>query len=245
MSALGHYLEDEGIATTIISLIRVHSEKVRSPRNLWVPFELGRPLGPPNNPGLQKQVLRAALDLLERDYGPHIIEDFEYGEPYQAATPDWINPALDIGADVDTSDVAFSIVALKAEVEALKPLYEQAVDEADRDPVGISGLSIDQIVDYVPAFLGDPPESLRDDISAGLLMRYAADDLKAFYLTAATAGDLTPSSVQLTDWFWDQTAAAKILIALRTKWKDSDHKSLKTICTGMLVPHVQVNRMGL
>ncbi|MBT5161958.1 MAG: hypothetical protein HOL89_19300, partial [Alphaproteobacteria bacterium] len=49
MSALGHFLEEEGIATTIISLIRVHSEKVRPPRSLFVPFELGRPLGAPND----------------------------------------------------------------------------------------------------------------------------------------------------------------------------------------------------
>jgi hypothetical protein len=242
---LGHYLEEEGIATTIVSLIRVHSEKVRAPRNLWVPYELGRPLGPPNNPALQKQVLQAALDLLERNDGPGIIEDFDDDDPYQAPTPDWQNPAADVGVEVDVTDVASARAALTAEVTALRPLYDQAVEEANRDPVGISGLSLDQIIDHVTAFLDEPPESPREGMSSALLMRYAADDLKALYLMAASAGDVTPSSVQLTDWFWQTTAAAKVLIALRAKWKDSDRKGLKMVCGSFMVPHMQVHGLGL
>jgi hypothetical protein len=47
VSALGHYLEEEGIATVAISLIRPQTENTKPPRALWVPFELGRPFGPP------------------------------------------------------------------------------------------------------------------------------------------------------------------------------------------------------
>ena len=61
MSALGHYLESEGLATASISLIRLHTEKIRPPRALWVPFELGRPLGVPDDPAFQTRVLRALL----------------------------------------------------------------------------------------------------------------------------------------------------------------------------------------
>ena len=64
MSAVGHYLEDEGIPTVGISLVREHSEKIRPPRALWVPFMLGRPLGAPDAPDFQRRVLRAALELL-------------------------------------------------------------------------------------------------------------------------------------------------------------------------------------
>ena len=59
MGGLGHYLEREGLATAQISLIRVHTEKIRPPRALWVPFELGRPLGTPDEPDFQTRVLRA------------------------------------------------------------------------------------------------------------------------------------------------------------------------------------------
>jgi len=249
VSALGHFLEEEGIATTIISLIRVHSEKVRPPRSLFVPFELGRPLGAPNDPALQKQVLKAALDLLDRDDGASFIEDFDHDGIYQAPTPGWQNLAADMAVQVDMSNMAATLAAVRAEVAALKPLYDQAVAESGRDPVGTSGLSMDQIADYVTAFLGEPPESAPDgarvDVSVAMILRYAADDLKAFYLHATSAGDLTPSSVQQTDWFWQQTAAAKVLIALRAKWMDSDNTGLKTVCGRFMIPHMQIHGLGL
>ncbi|PPR23423.1 MAG: hypothetical protein CFH39_00667 [Alphaproteobacteria bacterium MarineAlpha10_Bin2] len=65
MGGLAHYLEEEGLATTQISLIRLHSEKTRPPRALWVPFELGRPFGPPNDVPFQRRVLMATLELLQ------------------------------------------------------------------------------------------------------------------------------------------------------------------------------------
>ena len=74
MGALGHYLEDAGIATAGISLIRLHSEKIRPPRALWVPFELGRPLGVPNDPAFQTRVLQAVLDLVRAESGPVLVD---------------------------------------------------------------------------------------------------------------------------------------------------------------------------
>ena len=70
MGGLAHYLEEEELATIQISLIRPQTEKTKPPRALWVPFELGRPMGAPNDPEFQKKVLRAALGLLDRDGGP-------------------------------------------------------------------------------------------------------------------------------------------------------------------------------
>lgn len=75
MGGLAHYLEDEGIPTTQISLIREHTTTMRPPRALWVPFPLGRPFGAPDDPALQRRTLLAALKLLEADAGP-VLDDF-------------------------------------------------------------------------------------------------------------------------------------------------------------------------
>ena len=89
---LAHFIEDEGIATTAISLVREHTERIRPPRALWVPFELGRPLGAPDAPDFQREVLRAALALLERPAGP-VIEDYPHEAPLASATADgWACP---------------------------------------------------------------------------------------------------------------------------------------------------------
>ena len=63
-----------GISTTSISLVREHTEKVKPPRALWVPFPFGHAFGRPNDPELQHRVLRAALDLLEEPVGPVLRE---------------------------------------------------------------------------------------------------------------------------------------------------------------------------
>ena len=67
---LARTLEAEGISTTSISLVREHTEKVKPPRALWVPFPFGAALGRAEDPALQHRVLRAALDLLSEPAGP-------------------------------------------------------------------------------------------------------------------------------------------------------------------------------
>jgi len=94
VSALGHYLEEEGIATVAISLIRPQTENTKPPRALWVPFELGRPFGPPSDPTFQKRVILAALRLLERESGPVIIEDFPDDDPRATPDPAWHPPFI-------------------------------------------------------------------------------------------------------------------------------------------------------
>ena len=49
MSALAHMLEERGTPTTVIALARNQAEKTRPPRALFVPFQLGRPLGTPED----------------------------------------------------------------------------------------------------------------------------------------------------------------------------------------------------
>ena len=69
------------MATTGISLIREQTEAMRLPRFLWVPFELGRPFGAPNESEFQRRVLLEALELLERSDGPVVLADFADDAP--------------------------------------------------------------------------------------------------------------------------------------------------------------------
>ena len=71
---LARALEAQGIATTSISFVREHTEKVKPPRALFVPFPFGHALGRPNDPELQHQVLRAVLDLLSAPAGPVLVD---------------------------------------------------------------------------------------------------------------------------------------------------------------------------
>ncbi|GAB4252871.1 MAG: hypothetical protein Kow00109_28540 [Acidobacteriota bacterium] len=63
-------VERQGIPTVSVSLLREVTEKVEPPRVLFVDYPLGYPLGRPHDPELQRRILRAALQLLEREALP-------------------------------------------------------------------------------------------------------------------------------------------------------------------------------
>jgi hypothetical protein len=180
VSALGHYLEEEGIPTVAISLIRAQTEKTKPPRALWVPFELGRPFGPPSNAAFQKRVILAALRLLERERGPVIIEDFPEDDPRERPDPTWRPPFAK--PDLDGALAARLAVALEGESERVEVAYRGAAKERERTIVGLSGLSVGVAGRYMAGWLrGQTPQSLSAEISAPLALRFAVDDLKAPY----------------------------------------------------------------
>jgi hypothetical protein len=239
VSALGHYLEEEGIATVSISLIRPQTENTKPPRALWVPFELGRPFGPPSDPAFQKRVILAALRLLEREDGPVLIEDFPDDDPRATPDPAWSPPF--IPATVAAGSVDSLAARLQAEIPLLRGAHERWVAQYNRTTVGLSGLPIGECVRYVAEWLrGKAPASPRAGFSAPLILRFAVDDIKAYCLEAAAAGTAKPSSRQLGDWFWNETAPGAAIHALRAACLSSEDERLKLIAGNFMVPAARV-----
>jgi hypothetical protein len=240
VSALGHYLEVEGIPTVAISLVRPQTERTRPPRALWVPFELGRPFGAPGDAAFQRRVVLAALRLLESPNGPVLLEDFPDDDPRARPDPAWQPPLARFDQAVTAPDALAG--ALEIEAPQLAPLYQAArAQRGGRTTVGLSGMPIDAAVRYVADFLrGKPMTSPSAEVSPVLALRFAADDLKAFYTEAASAGSAKPSSRQIGDWFWNDSAAGAVLHALRRTHLDSPDDRLKLIATMFLVPGARV-----
>jgi hypothetical protein len=243
VSALAHYLEEEGLATVAISLIRPQTENTKPPRALWVPFELGRPFGPPGDPEFQRRVVRAALSLLGREDGPVLIEDFPDDDPRRRPDPAWRPPVAPSGVDGGTAGSLAS--RLEEEVLRLRGAHERWTGQHGRTTVGVSGLAIADAAHYTAEWLrGNQPESPRDGYSAPLLLRFAIDDLKAYALEAAAAGPARPSSRQLGDWLWNETATGAAIHALRAALLHSGDQRLKLIAENFIVPGARVRAAG-
>ena len=243
MSALGHYLEEESIATVAISLIRPQTENTKPPRALWVPFELGRPFGPPNDPAFQKRVLLAALRLLERESGPVIIEDFPDDDPRGQPDPAWHPPQVPAATADGTAEMLAA--RLEAEIPLLQAAHARWLARHRRTTVGLSAMPIIDCGRYVADWIrGKTPSSPREGYSAILILRFAVDDLKAYYLEAAAAGSGKPSSRQLGDWFWNDTAAGAAIVALRAMGLASTDERLKAVLGNFMVPAVRVAMMS-
>jgi hypothetical protein len=120
---------------------------------------------------------------------------------------------------------------LEAEIALLRNAWEHWVARRSRTTVGLSAPPLPAIGRYIGDWLcGREPPSPRERFSFILMLRFAVDDLKAYYLEAA-AGAGSPSSQQLGDWFWNQTAAGAAIIALREAGLASADPRVKLIAS--------------
>ena len=227
MGALGHFLEREGIPTVGISLVREHTEKIRPPRALWVTFELGRPFGIPDDAAFQRRVMQGALDLFERTDGP-LIADYPEHVAEEADFTGWACPINLAPGAGDT---------LAAEIDRLAAWYDRAIAAQGRTTVGVSGLDMPAAGKLVAA-------ALQDSLPPAQPLKQAIDDLKAYYLEAASAFPDPGSSRTRKAWLWDETILARSLIALQPKLAasaDAQHKILGNLT---MIPATERHRLG-
>jgi hypothetical protein len=240
VSALGHYLEEEGIATVAIALIRPQAENTKPPRALWVPFELGRPIGPPSDAEFQKRVILTALGMLVDGGGPVRIIDFPDDDPRAQPDPAWRPPFMPT-AVAENSSAESLASGLEAEILPLQEAHQRWMAQYDRSTVGLSGLPIGDCARYIADWLrGKAPASPRDGFSAPLILRFAVDDLKAYCLEAAATGPAKPSSRQLGDWLWNESATGAAFYALRDLLLTQQDERLRLIVANFMVPAARV-----
>jgi hypothetical protein len=229
-------METRGFATTVIGLVRYQMEQVRPPRGLWTPFQLGRPLGEPEDPVFQRRVLMHALGLLERQDGPVILEDFPEDPPGWFDQPEWIFPAHLPGSDIAADTWRAPIDRFAAELALVLPLWETAQARYGRTTVGLAGQTPDKWPDFLAAVLrGELPVVPLHETTA-LSLRFLCDDIKALYSEAAQSIGPAPASRQIDTWFWQATVAGQLLIALRRLAIASDNNALKTVGARFFVP---------
>ena len=212
-----------------------------------MPFELGRPIGVPNDPEFQKRVMMAAFALLDEKEGPLLVDypedvpDSASGVDEDAMTgmvcPIDLPPLPD--PDAPTSEIG---QALMKEIGSLAPWYEVAVRSRGRTTVGPSGLSIDAAAKYFAAFLEDQnAPAPRDDMPAARVLKLAYEDLKAYYGEAITAQPGFATSQRVEDWLFNETVFGKALWTLRDICRASDDEYYQYLGRNSIVPDRQIN----
>ena len=117
-----------------------------TPRSLWVPFELGRPLGRAEGRGhFRKTSSPRHWVSLRRRRARSLLEDYPRDDP-TAVDFETGSPPFDLRpSDVDSADQPASSTALAEEVRAVAPSYERFVAANRRTTFGISGLDIEDV----------------------------------------------------------------------------------------------------
>ena len=207
--------------------MREHTEIVRPPRALWVTFELGRPLGIPDDAPFQRRVVKAALDLLARTDGP-ILADYPEDVPEVTDFSGWACPINLAPSQVDS---------LAGEIDRLATWYDQSMAKQGRTTVGVSGLDM-------PAAGALVARALNGDLPEAQPLKEAIDDLRAYYLEAASAFPDPGTPATRKKWFWAETHLAKVILALQPKLAESADPQHKILANLTLIPATERHRLG-
>ncbi len=211
---------------------------MKPPRALWVPFELGRPLGVPNDAAWQTRVLQSALELIEAPEGP-VLVDFPDDAP-GSKEPMILACPVNFPAPVsDLNDMEQLNANLQREVGELRSWYNLAVTKNSRTTFGVSGLEPEEVGAFLGAFLDESiPESPRDDMTSFTLLKLVIEDLKAYYYEAMAAQPRHAGATgkMLADWLWGETTAGKVFYALHEHWRESEDSNKRLFSRILLVP---------
>ena len=229
---LARALETEGVATTSISMVREHTEKVKPPRALFVPFPYGHALGRPGDPELQHRVLKAALDLLAASEGP-VLSDFPE-EAESGVEPPAPTQASAIAVATSTPDDP------AMETTQMRQYHEQwLATSGGRTAFGLAGIPATRfrgVIRFLQSFAAgedaDMPERPAD-LPLANFIRYCADDLKSLYYEGRMAMKPMSGGDEIARWFWGETATGQLLRRVKDRLDASDDPRWKAAAFGV------------
>lgn len=195
---------------------------------------LGRPFGAPGAPHFQRRVLRALLALFEAPAGP-VLDDFPEDAPAADGAESGFACPVSFAAPAGTAGGLAE--KMRAEIASLAPWYDLAKRRRGRTTVGVFGGTVAEAARHVASYIGGTPEAPpAPGWSAGVAVKRACDDVKAYYYEAVAAqpGNLAPKAIE--EWFWRETAAAQAFLAIRQICLTSDDESLKPLGKLSLIP---------
>ena len=211
MGTLASVLEQSGLVTVALSSIRGQIETTSPPRALHCEFPLGRPLGKPNDPDFQRDVLEHAFALLDESSGPVLVDHpvkIEDGadSPLSCVIP----PA-------DTSNRS----PAASEALGLLPAWKRTYKKYGRSTVG-KAVDSDQVPDMLDLFARiSDGEDWKEVGLPGDPTKIAAD-IRNFYEEASISlSDSSPSARSAESWFVDKTHAGQLIQNSRIKMKES------------------------
>lgn len=206
---------------------------------MWVTFQMGHPLGAPDDPALQKRVLKDVLALLESPGPPPVLMDYPEDEPENDDITVLSCPVNFAQSADETEDADPMLTALRREMTAMRPWYDMAVNKRKRTTVGVSTIDLDKLGDFIYAFVkGEEPENPIADTPVVYTLKYAVEDLKSYYTEGITAqpGQSGASSQVLQDWFWEETVAGKVLLELKKVCEASSDRMMSMVGSHFVVP---------
>lgn len=226
---IARVLEERGISTVAISLVREHTVKIKPPRAVWVPFPFGMCIGHRNDLQEQRAVLDLAFSTLTADSGP-VLLDFVARDRRERAAP---LQASDVEVEVQAKsiDLVSEVEATRAKWEA-RPAFPRSHVGASGVPPARFGEMARFLAAYVPGgdadFAGRPP-----DVPVLQFIRYCVEDLRVLYMETRMHAFPDEPSDDRQRWLLASTALGILMRTLRDRFEASDDPKVKAAAPGM------------
>ena len=118
----------------------------------------------------------------------------------------------------------------------LLPDYFKSLQNVGRTTVGASELEISDFVPFISEFAkGNKPKSPRKGLPAIPLLKLVVEDLNAVYTETRIYKDKIDDFEMLGKWFWEETHAGKLLLAVEAVSLESDDQVLRQIASMSLL----------
>ena len=178
--------------------------------------------------------------MLDAPTGP-LLRDYPHDAPATTDDEVWACP-VSIPEPEPASAAEAVRQRLQHEIDLLRPWYDEGRRARGRTAVGVSGKgvdAIDQMATMITTFATGADPSGQDGFGhpLPLLLRYLADDLKAFYFEAVAAqpGRATASSGELNRWLFHETTLGDLLYRVRDRLAAVEDRRVNWM-QGVIVP---------
>ena len=132
-----------------------------------------------------------------------------------------------------------------SEIDDLAPWHDLYVQTNEQAATGISGLTVKDAARLLDDILRTGRPQVEDERDWGKALRFAAEDLRSYVCSAAV---MRPggaaSSREVADWFWGETSAGALIVALHPVCLASDNASVRLVADTQLVPRAQKHRLA-
>ena len=212
-----------------LSLVPQQAKKISPPRVLSLPFDLGRPLGSPEDASFQHRVLDAALGLLTQTDSPIFLEFTEEVPRAAQSSEEWICPISFSKEEAELEDLPANI---KKEMALLRPWFERRKASLGRTSFGLADLNPEDLAPFIHEFF----DGLKDSNHDSFRLKLATDDLNAFYLEATLQQPGATEIGAIEDWYWNETAAGELVRTVAIHCQKSLDPALRQTAKLLMVP---------
>ena len=219
---IARVLEERGLSTVALSLVREHSVRIKAPRAVWVPFPFGISVGHRNDVREQRAVLDLAFSTLAATEGP-VLLDFVAADRPERAAPIQAS-AVEVQAQARTIDFVTEVEATRDRVQPKAGL--SGVDARDYGTLArwLTRYAAGEESDY-------PSRPAGVDLLA--FIRIAVEDLRVMYALDRMRAQPDESSDDRQVWLLGATAFGIFLRTLRDYLEASDDPKVKAAGFGI------------